>query len=192
MKAPQQPAGVELALTDKQAIDRVCLEFEDLWRCGESPQLEDFLQGFEGRARSVLLGELLLVELAYVRARGEQPERARYAKRFPSDAQALTAAFGPVTEDRVPTYRHGTQIGPYRIQKLLAVKFNRATEYLNIAYITICMTVSEMKTASLFLLRALHFIKYLLFCKRINIGNLLTRNVFIAPSIVVDGRRVGI
>ena len=75
MSLSEEPAGVELPLSDKQAIDRICLEFEDRWRAEETPRLETYLDAFDGWRRAVLLRELLLVELAYLDERGEQPTR---------------------------------------------------------------------------------------------------------------------
>ena len=119
MSLSEEPAGVELPLSDKQAIDRICLEFEDRWRAEETPRLETYLDAFDGWRRAVLLRELLLVELAYLDERGEQPTRTEYADRFPSDTGIVSAVFLPADVDHGPIYEAATRIGPYCIERFL-------------------------------------------------------------------------
>ena len=114
-----EPADVELPLSDKQAIDRVCLDFEDHWRGDETPRLEEYLDAYDGSRRAVLLRELLLVELAYLRNRGEQPSRAEYIERFSSDTGIVSAVFLPIDAGQAPIYEAATQVGPYCIERLL-------------------------------------------------------------------------
>ena len=119
MSLSEEPAGRELPLSAKQAIDRVCLDFEDRFRAGATPGIESYLGKFDGRQRAVLLRELLLVELSYLRGRGEQPTRKEYALRFPDDTGILATVILPAAVDRAPIYEADKQIGLYRIERLL-------------------------------------------------------------------------
>ena len=43
-------------------VDDICMRFEDLWRAGQQPRLEEFLSGTHGPERKELLRELLRLE----------------------------------------------------------------------------------------------------------------------------------
>ena len=87
------PDGV-LSLTARRLIDRQCQAFEDAWGPGPSPALEQYLGATAEPIRSALLRELLLIELAYRRQAGQQPQPEEYASRFP-DASAVIAEIFP-------------------------------------------------------------------------------------------------
>jgi serine/threonine-protein kinase len=88
--APALP--VELA----RQVDQVCNEFEDAWAAGSRPRPEDFVVRLPEPARAALLRELVLVEVAYRRRRGEDCRTDEYAGRFPGlDAVWLAAAVAP-------------------------------------------------------------------------------------------------
>src|SRR5581483_3553230 len=103
--APALP--VELA----RHVDRVCDEFEDAWAAGGRPRPEDFLGRAPEPARAALLRELVLVEMAYRRRRGEDCRADEYAGRFPGlDAAWLAAALAPPDPgpgSDAPTRRQG-------------------------------------------------------------------------------------
>jgi WD40 repeat protein len=80
------PLPASLALRVDQACDR----FEQAWRAGRRPRLEDYLAGEGG---PVLLRELLAVELAYRRSQGEQPPEDEYRARFPGQDGLLRTVF---------------------------------------------------------------------------------------------------
>jgi serine/threonine-protein kinase len=83
---------VELA----RQVDRVCDEFEDAWAAGGRPRPEDFLDRAPEPARAALLRELILVEVACRRRRGEDCRAEEYAGRFPGlDAAWLATALAP-------------------------------------------------------------------------------------------------
>src|SRR5262249_54770905 len=63
-------------------VDEVCNRFEAAWRAGV-PALEDFLAGWHGDERLALLRELVLLDVDYRGARGEEVSRQQYACRFP-------------------------------------------------------------------------------------------------------------
>jgi hypothetical protein len=82
-------------------IDSVCLRFEEEWKAGRTPSLQDALGEARGDERSALLAELLKLEADYRRRRGETPLPDAYLPRFPEDAGAVLAAFS-ASEDTVP------------------------------------------------------------------------------------------
>src|SRR5258706_14028773 len=74
------PAAVE-------HIEEVCDRFEAAWRTGGLPRIEDFLGETPEPERSALLGELLVLELAYRRRRGDRPTSEEYRRRSPGDGE---------------------------------------------------------------------------------------------------------
>jgi WD40 repeat protein len=83
----------ELPLNTAQHIDQVCDQFESAWRAGQQPSLERFLADTPEPALTVLLQELLAVELAYRRGHAEPPNLDEYQRRFPDHAGVIKAAF---------------------------------------------------------------------------------------------------
>lgn len=68
--------------------------FEDAWKCGEPPRMEDFLELVGGkRTRRDLFRMLLPIELKYRRKNGESPTAAEYRKRFPDFADHIDSVF---------------------------------------------------------------------------------------------------
>ena len=65
-----------LPLEAKERIDRVCWAFEQAWQSGDRPRIEEFLANARGPERSVLLTELLLLDIDYRqrRASGLRPK----------------------------------------------------------------------------------------------------------------------
>ena len=51
------------ALDVARRVDRVCTEFEQAWRAGRRPRLEDWLAGEPEAVARILLEELLRLEL---------------------------------------------------------------------------------------------------------------------------------
>jgi|GEM_PF-462214 len=85
-------------------IDEVCNQFEQQWRAGESPVIEQCLHGFPGAAPDMLLYELIALDVLYRRQRGENPSLEEYLSRFPqlhrdrlSESFADSSDAGPVT-----------------------------------------------------------------------------------------------
>src|SRR6516164_6605626 len=76
-------------------VDEVCNRFEAVWKAGERPLLEDYLKDVASPERSVLLLELLIIEILY-RARNEYLTSAEFKQRFPEDSQVIRKAFEAV------------------------------------------------------------------------------------------------
>ena len=112
------PTPEHVGLAEQEIIDRICMEFEDGWRAGSEPRLEAFLSDYESPLRRILLRELLLIEIAYLRDQGKKPIREAYIGRFPQDAEILSVVFMPTCEQG-PIYESGDCVGPYRIERLL-------------------------------------------------------------------------
>jgi predicted ATPase len=85
-----------------QSVDEACDRFEEAWRAGQRPAIEDYLTGVTGLARLVLLRELVLSEVSCRRRCGEAPRPEDYRDRFPdleepwlAGALAVPSAEGP-------------------------------------------------------------------------------------------------
>ena len=76
-----------------ERVDRACDRFEDDWRSGRRPRIEEFLDRMTEAERSVVLGELLRLELHYRAGEGESPDPAEYERRFPEQGALIGAAF---------------------------------------------------------------------------------------------------
>jgi WD40 repeat protein/tRNA A-37 threonylcarbamoyl transferase component Bud32 len=65
-------------------VDEVCTRFERAWQTGPRPRLEDYLADVGEPIRSPLLRQLVLLDFAYCRLRGESPQLADYLAAFPT------------------------------------------------------------------------------------------------------------
>src|SRR5260370_36279613 len=80
-------ATLDEVLPPPQAVhlDQVCDRFESAWKSagasGPGPRIEEFLGDTREVGRSVLLRQLLLLELDYRRMPGEDPAPAEYGPR---------------------------------------------------------------------------------------------------------------
>jgi serine/threonine-protein kinase len=78
-----------LPLVAERELDAVCLRFEAAWGAGQRPRIEDYLGATREPARSVLLDELLRLELDYRARNGEQPAAEEYRARFPEHGAVI-------------------------------------------------------------------------------------------------------
>jgi eukaryotic-like serine/threonine-protein kinase len=78
---------------DARRLDALCDRFEATWRSGKKPKLDEYLAQAAGTDASVVLAELLPLELAYRRLAGETPRPDEYRRRFPDHAHTVDAAF---------------------------------------------------------------------------------------------------
>jgi hypothetical protein len=78
-------------------IDQVCDAFEQLWRAGARPRIEEHLGPAEEPLRSRLWAELLLSELECRRRQGEVPALREYLERFPDRHEPLEQHFRDTT-----------------------------------------------------------------------------------------------
>jgi hypothetical protein len=89
VKAVETTSEQELSIGLR--VDQVCNRFEEAWR-GSGARIEDFLEGWSGEERLVLLRELVLLDVDYRRDRGECCAVEDYDKRFTELTPAWIAA----------------------------------------------------------------------------------------------------
>ncbi len=87
-------------------IDAICDRFEAAWKTTERPRIETYLDQAPPEWRSLLLIELLSVELQHRRELGEEVQRDEYLDRFPDRHEDVCAAFQRAsTADTVSTVK---------------------------------------------------------------------------------------
>jgi hypothetical protein len=82
-----------LPVTVVRLVDRACDEFENAWRGGRRPRIEDYLSDQSGPERPALLRALVASELESRRQLGERPAIDEYLARFPADADQIRSVF---------------------------------------------------------------------------------------------------
>jgi serine/threonine protein kinase len=90
MTAPRADDSESLPLSAERRVDELCRRFEDAWKTGGRPRLEDFAAGSAGAERLALVRELIRLDVSYRRDHGEEPRAEDYLPRFPElDAACL-------------------------------------------------------------------------------------------------------
>jgi tetratricopeptide (TPR) repeat protein len=100
-----------LSTTALRRVDIFCARFEELWKTGQRPCLEEFLNGTQGAEREELLRGLLRLERYYRQGLGELVDAQEYEERFPEDValiQAVLAEGRTVAPLTYPTSPHAT------------------------------------------------------------------------------------
>jgi serine/threonine protein kinase len=91
------PTDERLLSTEEwQHLERACDAFEAAWQAGGHPSIEQFLAEAPDAVRPELLRELLELEVAYRKRRGEQPTLGEYLRRFPDHLNAAFLAETPL------------------------------------------------------------------------------------------------
>ena len=123
MTANPVPPPVELDPADMVWIDEVADQFEDAWRAREPPAIAALLRGAVGPRREALVQELVRVDLACRRRRGDSPMFEHYLRELPElsslPAEALTALRGEVGGQAVAGCP--PQLGDFRLLRRLRV-----------------------------------------------------------------------
>ena len=91
---PDDPQSVSCPADLLLQIDRWCDEFERELIGGNSPRLEEYVVRMIGAQRSVLLRELLKVEIEFRRDKRDLVLQDDYRKRFPDDVNVIERLFG--------------------------------------------------------------------------------------------------
>ncbi|WP_168221705.1 bifunctional serine/threonine-protein kinase/formylglycine-generating enzyme family protein [Aquisphaera giovannonii] len=86
-----------LRLTELQRIDELCDSFEEAWRSGRRPRIEDYLDRSTILARTVLFRELLAREIELRRQEGEAPEPSDYEGRFGEHGDLVGTVLGAMS-----------------------------------------------------------------------------------------------
>lgn len=109
-------------------IEIICVRFEDIWKAGQRPSIEDHLSEMTGNGRNTLLRELLKLELYYRRRMGEEPTLEEYRARFPTDHLTLDEVMAESSvspsitiDDNSMTKRNGTMAG---VPRYVPLKFH--------------------------------------------------------------------
>jgi WD40 repeat protein/predicted Ser/Thr protein kinase len=99
MKRESSPDASSQSLSILAEIDAACDRFEAEWRAGSRPQIKAYLAKASQPARRGLLPELLRVEIAYRRKKGEVPQAGDY-QTFASllDSALLASLLTPPTK----------------------------------------------------------------------------------------------
>jgi tRNA A-37 threonylcarbamoyl transferase component Bud32/Flp pilus assembly protein TadD len=83
-------------VSQARRVDSLCDEFEEAWKAGRRPRIEEQLAEVGEPECFELLRELVRLELHYRRAAGEDPQTEQYRERFPALARAGTLESGGV------------------------------------------------------------------------------------------------
>src|SRR5262249_35577821 len=88
MSEPRLPAS--LSPVAVRQIDQLCDRFEQAWKVGQRPRLEEYLDTVvDEPERSALLRQLLLLDWDYRRRAGDNPRPGDYHPRFPGDSTLI-------------------------------------------------------------------------------------------------------
>jgi serine/threonine-protein kinase len=103
MKESPLPGIDDLAAAAALWVEQQCTRFENAWKAcqdGPPPVLEDHLAGAEEPVYTVLLRELLHLDLTYRGRRGADLGLAEYLRRFPGHKALLVEVFEAVAPSR--------------------------------------------------------------------------------------------
>jgi hypothetical protein len=92
MHKTPSPRSEPLSPSGLLSLDQVCDCFEAAWRAGKRPTIEEYLVLGVSAHRPELFRELLAVELACRKERGERPTPEEYQVRFPTYAADVKVA----------------------------------------------------------------------------------------------------
>ena len=80
----------------------VCEQFENAWRAGNRPSIEDYVNNYEHDDKAALLLELILVEKSILGKEGASSKLGEYVRCFPEEYRSIIeAAWWP--EDKLRT-----------------------------------------------------------------------------------------
>src|SRR5262245_32722305 len=102
MEPQPAPDPPPLPFAVQQRIDTICVRFEEAWRDGPGPPLEEFLGGVPEPERPHLFRELLPLEVEMRQRRGDLVRPDTYLQRFPEYAD-LIARLVPAPGDQAST-----------------------------------------------------------------------------------------
>jgi serine/threonine-protein kinase len=93
MRENRESSDPSWPLALARVVDAVCERFETACQQGQRPRLEDFLGEQPEPERSLLLRELLTLELVYSCRLGETPRPEEYCRRFPGHVELIHSVF---------------------------------------------------------------------------------------------------
>jgi serine/threonine protein kinase len=89
-------------LSRLERLHPALVRFEASWRAGERPQIEAYIEGYEGPERSLLLRELMGLEIELGRGAGRPPDPDDYRRRFAGDSTLVDQVFHGARWPRQP------------------------------------------------------------------------------------------
>jgi hypothetical protein len=92
----------EIPSSDWTWIDVAANRFEQEWKKGNLPRIEDYLAEVEESRRPLLLEALMRVEHELLPKLGIKVDREDYLRRFPDSPAVIDAVFAPEPELAVP------------------------------------------------------------------------------------------
>ncbi|MGD9645295.1 MAG: protein kinase [Pirellulales bacterium] len=114
MSEPPISSPHHVRISRADPLDRLCDDFEQAWRQGEPPRLEQFLQGLVEPERVAAFRKLLVIEISCRLRAGESPAAPEYEQRFPQYAALVSGHFEGSTKNfsQTPTHVNQTFQGP--------------------------------------------------------------------------------
>jgi eukaryotic-like serine/threonine-protein kinase len=89
MNPPPAPPTWPLSPEQVRHVEQVCTAFEAAWKARLRPQVEHYLGDTAEPERTILLGELLKLDIAHRSRGGDLPKPHDYLLRFPSQAELV-------------------------------------------------------------------------------------------------------
>ncbi len=80
-------------LAQARRVNLACERFEQDWRAGHEPRIEEVLNAAAPDDRQLLLRELLALEIELRRDRAEEPSASEYKERFPDLVAVVESTF---------------------------------------------------------------------------------------------------
>jgi serine/threonine-protein kinase len=108
MSRGQSDRGKDLPPSLSDRVDEACDRLEAAYLAGGRPRIEDYLPQAAGLERAAFFRELIQIDLAYRRGRGEVPRARDYLDRFPGCDSLIVAATGGGME--APVAQSGVQL----------------------------------------------------------------------------------
>jgi hypothetical protein len=102
MSGPNSAYPETLPPDQGRLVDQICDRFENAWKTGGRPRIEEFLHETPLPLRSVVLHELLALEVEYRRRQGETPAPEEYRPRFKEHAGLVDTVFGEPPRPAAP------------------------------------------------------------------------------------------
>lgn len=90
------PTVQQLSAEERSRVEESCWRFRKSLEDDSNVRLADFLNSVTGIERQVLLRELLQIEVTVRKQRGQEPDPADYARRFPESSDIVETVFDSV------------------------------------------------------------------------------------------------
>ena len=118
-------------LAQAMRIDLVCQEFEQAWRGGKPQRIEQCLHNVPEADRTVILSELVTLEIELRLEGTETPKIDEFRKRFPNDLDLIESVFSdyPELSDESPASRINPQRFRMRSMKIRCPHCRTLTEF---------------------------------------------------------------